>query len=114
MARKPSRTRKVEYGGVVFQVRPTWDVYRAFQDGIEAAQAMEDEWPRARARDEAAFRYVTDSVIDWEGAQDEDGQALPYSPENLRVLFDPYEVALLQNLIASPELQPGNRSGRSG
>lgn len=107
MGRKIGAPRKLQFGGLTLFVQVTYESWHEFQDAMYAMEALEG-LARVHAGETAILQFCERSVVDWKGATDEENKDLAYSPELLTQMFDPHEIAALQERIASapPELLP--------
>ena len=108
----------LEFGGVTFYVKYSWEVWQALQDAV--TKAREDEKVSVadfdKVQTEVWYIFCAAATKSATGLQ-RDGKDVPYTPELLKEAFSPAEIVLLQNAIAIPQadiLCPNLARARSG
>ena len=108
----------LEFGGVTFYVKYSWEVWQALQDAV--TKAREDDKVSVadfdKVQTEACYIFCAAAIKSATGFQ-RDGKDVPYTPELLKEAFSPAEIVLLQNAIATPQadiLCPNLARARSG
>lgn len=118
MARTIGQARKLEFGGLVLEIRVSWEAWKTMQDAVEKGRLDDDvsEYDFARLTEAVCLEFCKASVTGWSGMVDADGNAVEYDPELLAQEFAPQEIVLLQNAIAQPDaaLAPNLQRARNG